>query len=82
MEEKDRAYNALLLMNSRLMKANQQLVEALIANNATEYALAQHIIERTRAAQQSNPQDKSGSVEGAIKGIVDEAALAASDPGG
>ncbi len=75
------AYKALLFMNSKLMKANQQLVEALIAKNATDYALAQHFIQRMGTGSESKPQAQDQSPEEALKGVVDEASLAASDVG-
>ena len=75
------AYKVLLLMNSKLLKANQQLVEALIAKNATDYALAQHFIERVSpAGKPPNTPAGDQTAEDALGALVDnEAGLAASD---
>ncbi len=80
MENQTAAYKALLLMNSKLLKANQQLVEALIAKNATEYALAQHFIQRATPAGKPSAPVEDQTAEEALGSMVDnEAGIAASD---
>ncbi len=61
MKYPEKVVEALIKQTNQLMKANQQLIEALIAKNAYEYAAAKNIVPDSR--RPAMPQEPNGPAE-------------------